>query len=221
MPARFGRRTRRRIFKTGYRMFAPQAVQANLKATKALRLANYAKSRLNSEIQYFDHTTTKTPAAGSATFTNILQIPQGDGESTRHGNQVKLMSVYGRIRFRINPSASTTRVRVMMYQDKYACGGTNPTITDLLDTNDIDSFRNLDHTRRFRVLKEWYITLVQDQPNDVVWRKFFIKTHMKPRYESSATAAPEFNNIGFMFISNEATNTPTVELHTRVRYVDN
>lgn len=82
----------------------------------------------------------------------INQIPVGDGPSGRIGRQIVLTSI--QIQYSLDIHHTETNViyfRFMLVLDKQ-CNGTAATAADVMNTNALMSYRNLDNAERFVVL---------------------------------------------------------------------
>lgn len=102
-----------------------------------------------------------SPAAGFA-FPSLNIIPQGDGQSERNGRKivVRKISMRGSFDSAIQ-EIGTTRMRLIVALDKQ-CNGAAASVDTLLTGADIDSFRNLDNSPRFKVLLDKNVDI---QPN--------------------------------------------------------
>ena len=91
-------------------------------------------------------------------------IPQGVTEIQRIGRKCTVRSIHWRYLLTLPAVAQAAganggdSVRVILYLDKQ-CNGATIAATDLLETNDIHSFRNLANTGRFQILMDKYHNL--------------------------------------------------------------
>lgn len=87
---------------------------------------------------------------------NLVIVPQGDTESQRIGRKCRVKKLYvkGSLKMASAAAAANTseRVRVFILLDTQTNGATFGA-TDLLETDDINSFNNLANSSRFRILK--------------------------------------------------------------------
>lgn len=99
--------------------------------------------------------------------TNLTAIAQGDGESSRDGREYAIDSIHirGYVTRDLQESqtapASDILVRVCLVWDTQT-NGAQLTATQVMDgsqTQDVFAFRNLQYTKRFRVLKDLTIKL--------------------------------------------------------------
>ncbi len=168
----------------------------------------------------------------------VLVIPEGDGQSNRHGRKVTITSVMLKGRISLDATTPTPdRMRIIMYLDKQ-CNGATLAAADIL-TNAagsaaaIDGFRNLEETHRIIVLADKTYSLVRPNGNATValannFRtvNLFKKCSIEIVYDNSATtgaiATIRSNNIGFMFITqtDTASNACDFNGNVRIRYTD-
>lgn len=194
----------------------------NRSANKALRLARYAVSNLNVEYKFYD-TDDSVSLGTSGTIYNLAPIPQGDGSSSRDGRSIKLKSLFIKGSLQLNPSATTSRVRIMVVM-KINNGLSAPVATDVLDTVLMNSLRNLDNTDNIKVLYDKRFIIDSNRQSELYWQ-FYKKLNHRQQYQIGATAgvATVLERFGFYLIafSDEATNTPTMLYTSRVRFIDN
>lgn len=95
--------------------------------------------------------------AAGLTFFNFDEIAQGTGESQRIGRKVTLRYFELRGHLELPPATvlveGADQVRFILYCDKQT-NGANAAPTDLLQTADIDSLRNMDNISRFTFIKD-------------------------------------------------------------------
>lgn len=195
------------------------------------------------ELKFLDTVKVATAigTTGTALSTTLLVIPQGNGESERQGRKVTIRSIQfrGKVNF---PSTSTIldmdqRVRILVYVDSQTNKLAAP-LADIVNTAgtvDIDAFRDLSNTSRFKVLMDRIVnlpvhavrqssaTVGANVPQLHSWQ-FFKKLNVPIEYDSSADdgtlATITSNNIGIFAISHTATEAPLVGYTCRVRYTD-
>ncbi len=111
------------------------------------------------ELKFFDTTATfATVAAAGEINASLNLVPQGVTESDRIGRKmtIKRLDITGDIimgPLAGSATGSFDRVRVIVYLDKQANGAT-AAVTDILETADILSYRNLANSGRFVVLSD-------------------------------------------------------------------
>lgn len=109
---------------------------------------------------------TKTPAVPHPNSNTLNDIAQGTGESQRIGRKCTLTKIHCRLIFEFLQVSGVTlldardcheTVRVMLIWDTQ-CNGSGGSTTDVLDTNEYDSYRNLANVKRFRILMDKLVT---------------------------------------------------------------
>ncbi len=125
------------------------------------------------EIKRVQQITTQTNyLAGSVTL--VSGIAQGDGVSGRTGDVVRLKHLDLRVNF-ATFTDSTILWRLLVFTDKRQVAGTNPTVTQVLDTDSALSAFSLANAGRFRVFKDFTFSqnarfLNGDMSDGFVWR---------------------------------------------------
>ncbi len=158
-------------------------------------------------------------AAGGAITETINIIGQGVTESTRVGRKCTIKSVNWKFRVSLpevdaqgTPTSGDT-IRVILYIDKQA-NGAAAAITDVLESADWQSFRNLSNSGRFNVLMDKtydvnYLTLASDGAGVVSSanvnreKSFYKKCNIPIEFNSTTGAMGEIrsNNLGVLLIS--------------------
>lgn len=185
---------------------------------KALRYLNVEKKPLDSRLTAQAVSTT---AGVSSTF---WACTQGDGESNRDGNQIKVISVLYRYMLTLNNMSTNSEVRIMLVLDKQ-CNGAAAAFGDVVDDTTagdaLISPYNLDNKFRFKVLYDKLHLLNVDKTT--ISAQKMLKFNLRIRYDGNAgdiTDLTSYNLLEFR-VSNEATNTPTMTRVLRTRFVDN
>ncbi len=150
----------------------------------------------------------------------VIVIPQGTTEKTRVGRKCTLRSLHLRYLLTLPEQdavatpANGDTVRLIIYLDKQ-CNGATIAVTDLLESDNIHSFRNLSNSSRFVVLCDKihnvnYAGMASDgagivsqaaTTNNYTWNK---KCNIPIEYSSTTGAVGEIrsNNIGIMLVGN-------------------
>lgn len=163
---------------------------------------------------------------------SLINIAQDTGESDRIGRKCTVKSIHFKGQLILPTQAdiatASDRYRIIVYHDKQ-CNGATAAVLDLLQTEDIDSFRNLENSGRFVIFYDKTQAINASAAagngtdNDTVavhrhWK--FNKTCNLPIEYSNTTGAISgirSNNIGIMVIS-EITNRITLQFYWRVRF---
>ena len=127
------------------------------------RRSHFTRSRPELKFKDTNHGLAVVAVTGTvATSGSIVNMVQGTTASTRIGRKIVVHSVHVRSMLVIPADAATSGstdvVRMILYVDKQANGVAAVPLT-VLEGNVFDSYRNLDFTRRFRVLKDLTIVL--------------------------------------------------------------
>ena len=191
------------------------------------------KGMLNVEHKYYD----TVPFSGASIDSSgtvaagTMNLVQGDGGTTRDGDQVKAKSIYLQFNTEKHASSTGTELRIIVGLD-FRPEGAPPTVADVLNSASVLSAMNMDHRRRFKILRDWR-TILSDATATKLTKKWYFPLGKKSRgrrgrrlglrlnFAGSTTDEPQNVNIFILAISDEATNTPSLSMISRVRFVDN
>lgn len=217
-----GRRYRRRRPKRSFFGTASKAIGI---AGSALATAKMVKDLINVEWKSFE----RQEASGisitdSGTIHGLSLIGEGDDRSNRNGRSLKAKSFHIRGELAGNSSGNTIqRVRLILFQDMHQ-DGTIPTVSELINPADVISMRNLDHTDRFKILKDRTWKIVNGTQFAGFEFKINKKLNSKIEYIGTSTnqTSQGGGNLYLMFISDQnASNYPTIRYTCRLKYIDN
>lgn len=177
-------------------------------------------------VEYKEHNVQFTGNTVSSTMTiqNLNIIDQGTTDITRIGRQIKITRVNIRGVCAINTSATMTFARFIVLIDKQVNQAAFSAGDLLFDTSVFDncvSYINLDNKGRFKILCDKILSL---SPSNAVGKFYYNKNLTLPVvYDGSTSAVADQTSkaLYLCMVSSEATNTPAVTLHARIRYVDN
>ncbi len=138
-----------------------------------------ARAFRNQEVKFFDTEITNTVmsatwAALEPATTNLTAVAQGDGESNRDGRKFTLKSIHirGFLETAVQESQATPLsdilCRIVLVHDTQT-NGAQLTATEVMDaggTDDINSFRNLGFTNRFKVLHDKTHRILRNNTNE-------------------------------------------------------
>ncbi len=161
-------------------------------------------------------------------------IAEGNGEEERIGRKVTLRSINWRFNIRLPEGTAVTTtsdtVRVIVYLDKQTNGAT-AAVTDLLESDNYQSFNNLANKSRFRTLMDRTYDLntdlsgdgtTVDSPRFNINDSFFKKINIPIEYDNTATtgaiSTQRSNNIGVLLLSKNG--LCTFDSKMRLRYSD-
>ncbi len=173
-------------------------------------------------------------AAGTIQIDSIHKIAAGTGESTRLARQVHVKAILWRGVLTVPSSTSLTQsweqFRIIVYLDHQANGAT-ATPTSILESDNIDSFKNLANTGRFTVLWDRMFMVeakagAWDGTNDLQFGghrmfHFYKKCNIPILFNSVTGAITEIccNNIGILTLCRTG-GFATMNSKLRVRFQD-
>jgi len=189
---------------------------ANLKANLALQQIADIQGKLNVEYKRADISSSLNPGTAGAIL-DITQIAQGDGDQNRDGLQCKVVSVRTRWQLTQHASATQTFVRMMWFIDNEQDGAA-PTPSEVLEDVDTSGLPNYVNRKRFSILKDVTYSLGDQTIADGKWYR---KLNMIANWETTTAASHRNNALYFLYCSNEASNTPTLVIRHRTRFLDN
>lgn len=184
-----------------------------------LRTLRTLKSFQNTEGKFVDVATSSTIST-TMTYLRLTEIAQGITDQTRIGNKILLKDLSVRLRFIQNSSATATAIRWVMFVDK-ECDGALPAAPLPLAASSTEAMNNMDFSKRFVTIKTGVIDL-SINGNREATRKIYQKLNFHCDYDGagSAVADAKENQIYIGFISSEATNTPTYNIYSRLKFYD-
>ncbi len=160
-------------------------------------------------------------------------IPQGVTEKTRVGRKCVIRKIQWRwssfLPSTSTPGSTTDVVRMILYQDKQA-NGAAAGVTDILETDDYQSFLNLANSGRFKILVDRLISHVSksgayDGTNDqfgenVVNGSYYKNCFIPIEFDSTTGAVTEIksNNLGVLLVGQ--TGVATFNSAIRLRFSD-
>ncbi len=154
---------------------------------------------------------------------NLSAMAQGDQSIQREGLQIQPRHLRYQLILAHHASATNTYCRIIIFQDREQ-HGTAPTAIQLLETDVYDSFLEHDTRPRFRILRDMLMPMSNSGSSGTQVIKGFIKFSKSSKiwYEGTAAADSSMgkNQVYIYVVSNETTNTPTVNIQTRLRYID-
>lgn len=163
-------------------------------------------------------TTANSTQNNSATITSISNIPQGDTDETRDGDQLRISSV--ELNYELIGADATNLFRVMLFQ---WFDDSTPTVTDVL-TSAIDAILQTyrrDTRRMFRVLYDHTHPLSLNSSNEVLvrFKRFTRGFRRKIQYQAGGTTG--INKLYILLVSDSGVaSDPAYIYKTRVNYTD-
>ncbi len=193
--------------------------------------------RPGDELKFHDVDNDTVPTAAGAVVATVNIIPQGITEKTRIGRKCTIRSINWRYVITLSESdaaatpARGDNCRIVMFVDKQ-CNGATAANTDIFESANYQSFRNLANSGRFTILHDKNYTLNRvNMASDgaglvssaAVEREgtFFKQCNIPIEFNAAAGAIGEIrsNNIGTIFFARFA--LCTFESKIRLRFSDN
>ncbi len=178
---------------------------------------------------------TTVVTAGAIISSSLNVVPEGNGESARIGRKIFLTNLRMKGKITLNTANSSVNaavLRCIVYQDTQT-NGAAAGVTDILESADWRSWRNLANQERFKILKDKTFTMNPDAATitsadviataeKVVPLKLSLKINAPIEYDNSATtgaiATQRTNNIGVLAIASD--QTCQIDYIARMRYKD-
>ncbi len=188
------------------------------------------------ELKFHDLDTDDASIAQNGTIIqgSVNQIAQGTTEITRIGRKCTIKKIHWRFNITLTAttaSANTSEtVRVILYWDKQtnkAAAG----ITDILESDNFQSFRNLANKGRFRILMDRTYQLkagsgggdgtTEDYGEDSIDDEFHKDCTIPVEFNAATGAVTEMttNNVGILLLSKAGAIT-AFEGKMRIRFSD-
>ncbi len=206
-------------------------VRTGVTAVKAMRVAKKAIRMIAGEMKVLQTSGTATAIPdGAGATVQISNIATGDTSILREGNMILIKKIEIDIMLKLNASASSSQVRVILVRDKQANGAVIP-VNDFLEvvTNFLSLLSPRDHNflQRFTVLYDKVhvlnrpgVAAIASNTRHIHIRK---KQNIKIRYDGVVGDITDIqtNSYALVFISNEPTNEPTFDHFVRLSFIDN
>lgn len=202
----------------------------------------YNRPQRRGELKFFDLLATN--AAVDSTWEvmedSIHHIAQGTGESERVGRRIILTKILLRYTFSLKsiqnqgPGATSggDTVRIVVYWDKQANGATATGAQLFVDTDELNTYRNMANNRRFKILMDRFVSLnpqsisentdnLFSAQRNIAHGQWFKSCRIPIEFSSTTGAMAEIasNNIGIMAIA-EQNQRSELKYYFRCRYKD-
>lgn len=187
---------------------------------------NEIRKLINIETKFLDVVQVSTNIGTTASVFSISSIAQGLTSTTRVGDSLRIQHIEVKGRINVNPLASNSLARVLIFRDLDGYG-TAPTGADVLELDAAVSaplspykFRNL---QRFSVLYDELFE-VQGTVQGTAGIPFaFDSSHQGHILYLGTAAAAASNGKGSLYVlcvSDEATNTASLAFYSRFTFTD-
>ncbi len=192
---------------------------------------------VGSELKFHDLDINDAAVAVAGTVqTALCAIPQNDTENGRDGRKCTITNIGWRWELLLNSTGTlldtSDIVRIMLVLDKQA-NGALPAVTDVLATDDFQSFNNLANSSRFKTLYDKTISISATGGSGRgttdtlafgekrIQGSFFKKCNVLMEYDSSATTGVitsiRSNNIFAILLSLSGNTAFTSKMRLRFR----
>lgn len=208
---------RRRNYRRNYRRKYRRPRSSYGLARKAYNLAKYSQRR--KELKY--HTTAfdsnvDGDVDDTGLLVNVSSIGLGDTNNDRDGNVIYPTSFKLRLCIQLNPSATETFVRVIIFQWKHE----NPiSISDYLAVVSIDSFKSDINRYLSKTLYDHVYRVTDSGGNKNMFTEIKRNLRQMITYPDAGTNANK-NQTFVALLSNQAVNFPFVQFESRLYFKD-
>lgn len=210
---------RRRRVKRGGLLSRFSNMRVGTVARKAMAGVRYLKSLVNSETFHKDSSVSGAVST-TPSVNHLTAIATGDADASRTGNSILCKRLTYNMSINMNVSSSDTWLRMVLLVDTQQVGDTAPQWTDVFSAATISSLLNVETLGRFTILRDKIYTMsISGRRNLQLKGSIPLKFHT--RYNGNNSTDIQKNGVYLMFLSNEATNTPTVTSVWRLHYHDN
>jgi len=189
---------------------------------------NEIRKLINIETKFFDTIITSTTQSTTGSITSLSQMGQGLNSTSRVGDSIRIQHIEVRGRVTISTAAVTSLVRFMIVRDLDGYG-TVPAVTDVLETAVAVSAPlapyKFNKRQRFSILYDEIFALAGGATADGSSTQVFTfssahQGHILYLGTGAVSASDGKGTIYYLAVSDEATNTPTVALTSRILFTD-
>jgi len=214
---------RRQLGKTGMAVGSYVEDAASL-GSRTLRGLNELRKLINIETKVCNFNGSTTIPTATAVVSCLSRLAQGTDYTSRVGDSIRIQNLEVRATFITATAATNTIVRFMIIRDLDGYG-TTPAIADVFDSgltaNNVLAQYNYLNSDRFSVLlDETFVIAPADQPAVVVTWKTTHQGHVKYLGTAAAAASDGKGSVYAIAVSSEATNVPTYQINSRLKFTD-
>lgn len=198
------------------------AQSVSARASKALSIARGLKKAIELKA-LVTLVVDDDPDSATGTLHDLTDVATGDDSTDREGRKILLKSFLVEGNITMSASATTTRVRVTVVQDRLGTT-TRPTFAEVWTSAALHSrfqsrLPEIQRRERFRILSDKKFILdaaSMRQRSLVIFKKMNV-----PVYYSGVLATDEGKNHIYLFItSSEVTNVPLLNFSRTVKFTD-
>lgn len=219
----YGYRRRRR---GGYRRRYPRKGNGTMDLIKTAKAAytgvKYLRSLVNVEKQALNTSLNTTVSATAGHLQCLNLIAQGDAEGNRQGDSIMMKQIHCNFKYTINSSATHSTIRTIVFLYKQPQGAT-PTSDFVLSAQAHLANYNHDNAGLYTVLydKSVVLNITSVQERIVQMTRKFYQVHETFDGIGATSTEIQTNALWVLFISDEATNLPSVSMRAQLMYIDN
>lgn len=206
----------------GRRRWKRRGAAAGSMAYTAMQGVRRLRQLVNAEKKNHDYSVTNTDVVSSGAVHRWHDMSMGDSNFTRDGLSVLCHSIFLRFCVKMNITANSSSVRLIIFKDTQQIADTSPAVLDILETATVLSPLNRNTVGRFSILKDITLNVVENGKQSTGVRKQYIRTpghHI--RYNGATGLDIQRGGIYFLLISDQISAYPTIDYHMRLSYYDN
>lgn len=189
-------------------------------------------SHLRPELKFRDDELDANPIPSAGIIDSVtVNIAQGTGESQRIGRKCQIRKYSWRYTLTLNtttdPSSTHDQVKLFVVWDKQA-NGAAPGVTAILESAEINSFRNLSNKNRFRILGTRTYTLANPAGagdgttnhfgTDIIRGEMNIRCNMPIEFNGPTGVTTEIRSNNILLLLITLDGRIKIESHIRVRF---
>lgn len=175
--------------------------------------------KVSQEFKRID-STNATAISTTATYTLLNGVAQGNEYNQRIGRKIMMRKIMCRGYVK-NEDATPTETRIMIVYDK-ASNGVAPVLSDIVDGNEYNGFRNIDNVKRFQVLMDKRLVLQPSAADSVKPFNFYKNVFLQTRHDGTTAGIGDITtgSLYLITVSNDASTGATLNCDWRVSYTD-
>lgn len=188
-------------------------------ALQGYNLATKLAAMVNTETKRWSYGLISSAPDWTGSIYTLNAVPQGDTDASRDGDSLKVQKLEIAGHLNIHASASSTIVRMILFWDK---ANDISSVTQFWDNTStayaVDSTKLWDNRFDTRVLWDYKFTM--DLTNPVAIVKQVQNVGLHTQFSAGSTTI-NTGALKLMIISDQQTNTPSINLVPYIYYTDN
>lgn len=177
----------------------------------------------NTEAKYQTSTLDNTTMAVTGTITKVMTVAQGDTDSTRDGDELKIKRITIRGSVNVNNTAVYNRTRLIIFQWKPDDTSLVPTVAMILNgtgnvTEIVEGITNHDRSNQFNILFDKTMNVNYYGVPQFHIRKTLKKFNTIQKFTAGASTGS--GQIYALYAGDQVTNAPTLNLQTYMSFTD-